>query len=114
MSVSSIGSTTSTSTSAEALQQQLKADQKTLAEDQAKQAAQATINSDQAKVTTDQQAITRAQNTKSGSAQGANAHGTSAKHAKASPPSADGSADSTTTRRADRDGWEGLSTRPLG
>ena len=32
MSVSSIGSTTSTSTSAEALQQQLKADQKTLAE----------------------------------------------------------------------------------
>jgi hypothetical protein len=59
MSVSSIGS--SSSTTADALQQQLKADQKTLTEDQAKKASQETLQADQAKVTADQQAITGAQ-----------------------------------------------------
>jgi len=59
MSVSSIGS--SSTTSADALQQQLKADQKTLTEDQAKKASQETLQADQAKVTADQQAITSAQ-----------------------------------------------------
>jgi peptidoglycan hydrolase CwlO-like protein len=59
MSISSIGS--SGNTSAAALAQQLKADQKTLTEDQAKKASQDTLQADQAKVTADQQAITGAQ-----------------------------------------------------
>jgi hypothetical protein len=59
MSVSSIGP--SSTTTADALQQQLKADQKILTEDQAKKSSQETLQADQAKVTADQQAITGAQ-----------------------------------------------------
>ncbi len=55
MSISSIGSSSTTSTSA--LQAQLKADQKTLKEDQDKKASQETLETDQAKVTADRLAI---------------------------------------------------------
>lgn len=58
MPISNIGSST---TSVDALQKQLKVDQKTLTQDEAKKASQATLEADQAKVTADQQAIKTAQ-----------------------------------------------------
>ena len=82
MSVSSIGS--SSTTSADALQQQLKADQKTLTDDQAKKASQETLQTDQAKVTADQQAVISAQdNTKTAKP------ATDDKGAAAKPPSSE-------------------------
>ena len=59
MSVSSVGST-ATSSSTAALQQQLEADQKTLSEAEAKKDSQTTLTSDEAKVTADEQAIANA------------------------------------------------------
>jgi hypothetical protein len=51
----------SSTTSATALQAQLKADQRTLSEDQDKKASQEALETDQAKVTADQQAIDASQ-----------------------------------------------------
>jgi hypothetical protein len=78
VSISSIGSNTA---GTDALQKQLKADQKTLTQDEAKKASQATLEADQAKVMADQQAIQSAQEKAKTAEQTGHGHGVDAKAA---------------------------------